>query len=259
MITQYIEPISQLIDLQHKISHLHPLLVKTFPIGIAQADQLLLYDPDPSGELYHFSKEAALPMPIPEGVRAAFPLESLNNRIACVVTGEVFDTLDGFVTIFHVFIHCQQFETCEAKLKEKLGIARKARAAQNFMWELDHPFPYQTPEFSSLYQSFLDQSNLKDLDEVIYLHKQLKVILHSEDYEFLLWEEWKEGLARWIENKIRQNLSLLENHNGQERPFSRVSFYEVGARFIERLELSEPGISFDIENLFQRMLLQDEY
>ncbi len=108
-------------------------------------------------------------MSIPEGVRAAFPLEGLDNRIACVVTGEVFDSLDGFVTIFHEFIHCQQFETCEAKLKEKLGIARRAQAVQDFMWELDHPFPYQSPEFSSLYQSFLDQSSLKDLDEVLSL------------------------------------------------------------------------------------------
>jgi hypothetical protein len=259
MSNQYLEPISQLIDLQHKISHLHPLLGKPFPIAIAQGDQLFIYEPDPSGERYHFSKEAALSTPIPEGVRAAFPLESLNNRIACVVTGDVFDTLDGFVTIFHEFIHCQQFETCETKLKGRLGIARKAQAAQEFMWELDHPFPYQSFEFSSLYQSFLDQTNLKDFDEVIYLRKQLKEILNREDYEYLLWEEWKEGLARWIENKIRQNLGLHENHNGQEKPFSRVSFYEGGARFIERLELFEPGISFEIENLFQFMLLEDEH
>jgi hypothetical protein len=91
------------------------------------------------GSVIALLMKATVPMPIPDGVRAAFLLESLNNCIACVVTSEVFDTLDGFVTIFHEFIHCQQFETCEAKLKGRLGIARKAQAAQDFMWELDHP------------------------------------------------------------------------------------------------------------------------
>jgi hypothetical protein len=39
--------------------------------------------------------------------------------MACVVTGEVFDSLEGIVTIFHEFVHCQQFETCERELKQR--------------------------------------------------------------------------------------------------------------------------------------------
>lgn len=34
------------------------------------------------------------------------PLAFWDNRIACVVTGEVFGEPDGYVFIYHEFIHC---------------------------------------------------------------------------------------------------------------------------------------------------------
>lgn len=30
--------------------------------------------------------------------------------MACVVTADVFSTMDGYVEIFHEFVHCYQFE-----------------------------------------------------------------------------------------------------------------------------------------------------
>ena len=50
------------------------------------------------------------------------PLAFWNNRIACVVTGEVFGEPDGYVFIYHEFIHCAQWDCCEQRLKE--GLAR---------------------------------------------------------------------------------------------------------------------------------------
>ncbi len=83
-------------------------------------------------------------MLIPQGVRAAFPLECYGNRMACVVTGDVFDALDGYVTIFHEFIHCQQAESAEQSLKQSLGVAGQAQNAGDFMG-LTHPFPCAAP------------------------------------------------------------------------------------------------------------------
>jgi hypothetical protein len=256
MSTQYIDPLNQLIDLQNKISHIHTFLEKAFPIAIADADHFLIYEYDRSCRGYTFIKQAGVPMPIPAGVRAAFPLESLDNRIACVVSGDVFESLEGFVTIFHEFIHCQQFEICESELKRGLGIAQKAQAARNFMWELDHPFPYQLPEFNRLYSSYLTKALRNNRREILHLRRQLKESLTLEDYEYMLWEEWKEGFARFIENRIKQSLNLPENHNGQDPPYTRLSFYEGGARFIETICLFDPGLSVNIENLFKQMFLE---
>ena len=48
-------------------------------------------------------------MPVPEGVRAAFPLECLDDRCACVVTPDAFESAEGLATIFHEFVHCRQY------------------------------------------------------------------------------------------------------------------------------------------------------
>jgi hypothetical protein len=51
----------------------------------------------------------------------------------------------------------------------------------------------------------------------------------------MIWQEWKEGFARFIENQINGRLNLPENHGGKEKPFNRVVFYEGGAHYIKLL------------------------
>jgi hypothetical protein len=70
----------------------------------------------------------------------------------------------------------------------------------------------------------------------------------------MVWQEWKEGFARFVENTIRRRLGMEENHYGVEEPFHRVTFYEGGSKFIGFLGKQEPGLLVDIENLFSKML-----
>ncbi len=70
----------------------------------------------------------------------------------------------------------------------------------------------------------------------------------------MVWQEWKEGVARFIENLISRRLGFRENHYGAEKPFSRVSFYEGGARFIGFLSRDNKNLLVDIEGLFNRMM-----
>lgn len=250
----YSNQLQKIFAVQSKIADIHPLLERVFPIALVEDGQFLIFDADPSGERFAFVKQVATPMPIPQGVRAAFPLESYGNKVVCVVTGEVFDSLDGYVTIFHEFIHCQQFETCELELKQALGIARKAQAEGDQMWEINYPFPYDAAHFVELYTVFLGAVEEDQADEVLERRRQLKRGLDADDFEYMVWQEWKEGFARLVENHIRRRLGLEENHGGREEPFERVLFYEGGARFIEFLEAREPHLTMDIEKLFDRML-----
>ena len=151
-------------------------------------------------------------MPIPVGVRAAFNLECYENKSACVVTGEVFDTLDGYVTVFHEFVHCQQGSTCEPKLKQGLEVARRATATGNHMWEIEHPFPYVDTRFIETYRCLLQAVDADEDADVIRSHRQLEKFLEPLDYEYLVWQEWKEGFARLIENRLQQFFDLPENH-----------------------------------------------
>ncbi|BCX03836.1 MAG: hypothetical protein KatS3mg053_1774 [Candidatus Roseilinea sp.] len=250
MTSNHSNQLQKIFIVQESIQDIHPFLESLFPIAIVEDDHFLIYDTEPNDRRYTFIRKAATPMPIPQGVRAAFQLASYDNRMACVVTGDVFDEPDGYVTIFHEFIHCQQAEICEQKLKQQLSVARQAQAVNDYMWEINHPFPYAVPEFVRPYQSFLHAHTLSEIESI---REQLRGVLKQDDYEYMVWQEWKEGFARFIENRIRRRLGLPENHGGGEQPFSRVVFYEGGARYIEKLSMQEPELTVQIEKLFDRM------
>jgi len=245
-----------LLFLQKEIAGLHPFLERAFPIAIVDGDQFYVFDvgsADGPGHRYAFVLQAPTPMPIPRGVRAAFPLACYGDRPACVVTGDVFDSMEGYVMVFHEFVHCQQWETCEARLKQSLGIARQAQAENDVMWEINYAFPYGDPRFVETYLAFLDAAGEGRLDDVQASRRRLHQTLDPGDWEYMVWQEWKEGLARYIENQIRNRLELRENHGGQDPPFDRVTFYEGGSRLIGTLGQHEPELLQDIEALFHRL------
>jgi hypothetical protein len=249
----YEPALQKILELQHEIQGVHPLFLNIYPVAIAEGETLLVFDLDEAGQAYHLVREAPTPMPIPVGVRAAFNLECYENKIACVVTGEAFDTLDGYVTIFHEFVHCHQAATCEMRLKQNLEVARQAIAVGNFMWELEHPFPYSEPEFIATYLALLQAAEGNDGEAVLSTHRRLGQFLQPFDYEYLIWQEWKEGFARLIENRLQRFFDLPENHYGRQQPFHRISLYEGGARVIVVLSQEAPQCITDLEKLFWRM------
>lgn len=251
---KYKSSLQKIFEIQNKIEDMHPFLKETFPIAIIEDNKFFVFDTDSSGKKYVLVKKAPTKMPLPKAVRAAFPLECYEGRAACIVSGEIFESLEGYVTIFHEFMHCYQWENCEQKLKGKLGVARKAMEKKDFMWELNHPFPYQDSKFTETYSLFLRALKEHKTEDILKYRSQLEQILSKHDFEYMVWQEWKEGFARFIENRIRRRLELKENHYGTEKPFSRVSFYEGGAGFIEFLSNREPELLVDIEKLFNKML-----
>jgi hypothetical protein len=93
----------------------------------------------------------------------------------------------------------------------------------------------------------------QSLAEILPVRRRLPEMLSANDYAYMVWQEWKEGFARFIENRIKARLGLPENQGGKEQPFSRVTFYAGGANFIAALDKAEPALITDIERLFERM------
>jgi hypothetical protein len=246
----YAPSLQKVIDLQNKILDIHPLFANPYPIAIVEGDTFLVFDVDTARNVYHLVREAPTPMPIPVGVRAAFDLECYDNKIACVVTGEVFEALDGYVTIFHEFVHCYQASTCEIKLKQSLEVARQAMAAGNYMWEIEHPFSYDSPDFIETYTALLQAVDANQGEEALRAHQKLRKLLTSLDFEYLVWQEWKEGFARLIENRLQWQFNLLENHYGRQKPYHRITLYEGGAGIIAALSQDKPALTNDLEGLF---------
>jgi len=254
MVEKYMQSLQKLFEIQKQIDRIHPFLKKLYPVAIVEGDLFYVFDLDSSKKRYVLAKLAKPAMILPEGVRAAFPLDFYDNKMACVVSGDVFDDLSGYAMIFHEFIHCAQTDCCENKLKLGLSVAQQAQASNDYMWELNHPFPYEDSDFSEIYSIFLAAATEGDADKVLRCRAFLKETLNTPDYEYMVWEEWKEGFARLIENRIRKKLELEENYGGIKRPYNRVAFYEGGARYISVLFGEDKSLEKDIEELFFRML-----
>jgi len=254
----YAESLREVFSLRDQIKDIHPILENLYPVAVAEGEDLLVFKPDETRKIYSLAVRTPAPMPIPQGIRAAFPLETLGNKPACVVTGEVFDSLEGTVLIFHEFVHCHQFLTCEPKLKEGLLIYRRAMEKKDFMWELQHPFPYTDPAFEKTYRRLLQALDSGDEPAVLECRRGLRRVLPEEDYDYMVWQEWKEGLARFLENRIRVRLGLAENNNGLEGSFSRVSFYAAGDSMIRFLADRDANLPTDIEKMFEEIFSMAE-
>ena len=248
------EHLQGIFEFRSQVKDIHPFLDAVFPVAIVEGNQLSVYDTVQEGDEYHLAKRALAPSHLPPQVRAAFPLVCYGERMACVVTADVFESTDGYLTIFHEFVHCQQAASCERKLKAQLGVARRAEAERNVSWELDHPFPYENPAFIAGYGSFILVAEAGDLDAVLRARKQLAEVLLRHDYEYMVWQEWKEGFARFLENEMRERKGLERIGPADSPPYTRVAFYGGGAAFIKVLADNDADLLADVEALFDRMI-----
>lgn len=245
------EGFSEFLALHRKVSSLHECFRRPYPIAMAENQSLYVFEYQPTRQSYQMVAESPrpLPKPIPNRVRAAVRLDFYGNQPAAIVTKDVFSTKDEMVSIFHEFVHCYQMHTCEPDLRNKVDLARKKDAEGDYMWELDYPFPYNYREFIR-YARMILETHDSLLDDIREVRSRLRESLGNEAYEYLVWQEWKEGFARYIENKVRRFLTLNENHGGNCEPYSRVTLYETGSILIAKTVNRNQELANDLQQLF---------
>jgi hypothetical protein len=69
----------------------------------------------------------------------------------------------------------------------------------------------------------------------------------------MTWQQWKEGFARFLENRMRNRLGLAENVGGATTPYDRLSFYYGGDRLIRFFTSQDKTVSENIELLYSRI------
>jgi hypothetical protein len=249
----YHKQLVRVFEYRDSLEGVHPFVKGLYPIAIAEDGHFYVFDLDSSKTQYRIMAYEEIEMKVPKGVRAAFPLQFYDNKCACVVTGDVFDTPEGYVMIFHEFIHCNQWNTVEPGLRSELPLAVKSQESGNFMWEIEHPFPYHDKWFVRTYSEFMEAARKNDHEKVALLREELSSILNDDDYQYMVWQEWKEGFALLIENKMREHLNLPKNKVGTTTPYSRTVFYAGGSAYIEYLAQENPDLLADLEALFFKM------
>lgn len=250
---KYLVKLEKLVDLHSKIKDIDNSLSKLYPIAIVENNNFVIFDYDEKLEKYFFVKQCPTPMAMPEGVKAAFDLQEYENKMAAVLSHDTFDTVEGYVFAFHEFVHCYQLNY-EVKLKANLGVYQDAMEKKNYMWEITYPFPYEDKVFMKKTKELGMYFNDIDNNRVNQYYMYMKNHLNVFDFEYMIWQQWKEGYARYIENKIRTNLRLEKNYQEITQPFNRVSFYEIGSRYIDLILRTEIQLKDSLEELFYKML-----
>ncbi|MBN2852090.1 MAG: hypothetical protein JXQ23_05070 [Clostridia bacterium] len=118
---------------------------------------------------------------------------------------------------------------------------------------MNHPFPYDNLKFRKAFLELEQLSALNDYKKICAVYSLLKNTLNQVDYEYMIWQEWKEGFARFIENEIRKSLGLDTNVQELREPFSRVSFYNSGIKHIESI-LNHADDNLTLHDLFVHLI-----
>jgi hypothetical protein len=243
-IEKQLKLINKIFAIFEKINRLDKSLEHLYPIAIVEDNDFFVYDLNLSGKQYEYKMNFPLQMSLPNEILAAFPLEGYEGKMAAVVTNKAFDDMEGIVSIFHEFVHCFQYYHYERKIKETLIIAQEAEKKQDYMWELNFPFPYNNEEFIG---KTIKLNNGYDIKRY---HAEMKNILNGKEFEYMIWQEWKEGYARYIENMIREKIGIKRNSNILKPPFDRVCFYEIGSKNIEILINRKKELKNNLEKIF---------
>lgn len=250
--SKYAGKFAELLQLQQQIAGIHPMLEEHYPIVVVEEGRLHIFEYEEGS--YRLSLAVPDPYHMPVGVRAAFPLEALQYRAAVFVSGEVFDRIEEQVIVFHEFVHCYQFHTCELQLRQQFELGRTGPAS----WELDYPFPYESEAYIACTRELFEALDQRDGKRIGAVRQKLRASLTAEQIEYMVWQEWKEGLARYIENRIKKQLSIAPVLGGRVEPYRRTTFYETGALLIDYIVSVSPRAHAHIDELFDA-LRDDRY
>ena len=254
LILGFKEKLSDFVELKRRAEGISLSVEKYYPIAVALGSTFYVFDFNESFGRYEFvKKHTEEGMEFSDEIRAAFPLDFYGGKAACVVGKSAFDTAEEMVSLLHEFVHCYQYETCENEIKSTLLVYGKSLERRDMMWEINYPFPYNDGNFVREAEKLESAYNAGDQRAIAAFYTNLNAYLSREDYEYMIWQEFKEGYARYIENRIRGHLNFKLNEGDISKSFDRVMFYETGCRHIFYILEKAKRADMDLAELYKRM------
>ncbi|HEU4521382.1 MAG TPA: hypothetical protein VFT12_05220 [Thermoanaerobaculia bacterium] len=171
------------------------------------------------------------------------------------------------VTVLHEHFHQHQYS--QPWYYEKTAALGLARGDTTGMWMLNYEFPYTDPAVQQRYEAFTQALSralrlrqqagfAAALREVKSRWRELRDQLAPDDYAYLRFQAWQEGVARYVELRIAEAaaavpclkdspaaatmdgivVSLDKPDLGRSK---RVAFYAAGAAIAMLLDETSPG------------------
>jgi hypothetical protein len=254
---------------------------------ITQDNEFLVRHPNPTSDFVSIGYDPALKSKVwvrkrvfQKDLLATFPAVA---GVSTIVVGQAENTTaksstPWVVTLLHEHFH--QLQDSRPGMNEAVEGLNLTRGDKSGMWMLNYAFPYDSADIVrqvSLLSRLLAEtieSGKADFDSKLaaYLQarRQLEKMLNPDDYKYLSFQLWKEGIARYTEYQVARLAaasykpsgefkslkdytplqetadSLLKNIVGELRtlPFAsykRVAFYYLGAGEGLLLDRANPG------------------
>jgi hypothetical protein len=254
---------------------------------VAPEHEFLMRHPNPSTDFISIGYDSTLKSKVwvrkrvfQKDFLATFPAV---GGVSTIVVGQAENTsakssTPWVVTLLHEHFH--QLQDSRPGMNEDVEALNLTRGDKTGMWMLNYPFPYESADLVkhvSLLSKLLAEaieSGKPDfaakLASYLQAPQQLERMLGPDDYKYLSFQLWKEGIARYTEYHVAKlaaasykpsnefkNLkdytpfqetadSLLKNIVGELRAlplanYKRVAFYYLGAGEGLLLDRAKPG------------------
>jgi hypothetical protein len=243
-----------IIKMHNRVKNIHVSLEKLYPITVIDDGWFYVFDKNENGDKYEFMRKVKTSVVVASDILTAFHLNFYDMKPSVVISKNMLGNPGNYILVLHEFVHCFQLENGAVEIRNGLSI-QKQIIANNYNWEVDFPFPFKNQFFVDKTVELAGCFAKGNYDYAEVYRNCMRAYLHKAEYEFMIWQEWKEGFARYVENLIRKELKLQLNGNILIPPFGKVHFYEIGSKFIETLVEKEKGFNDNIVKLFHRMFV----
>ena len=165
------------------------------------------YDPKLKSEIFYRDRKFAT------NLLATFPAV---GGVSTIVIGQAENTdsktsTPWVITLMHEHFH--QLQDSQPNFYKDVDALNLSRGDQTGMWMLNYPFPYETPDmsrqFSVLVRLLVEAMQTKShanftskLSEYLAARNALKQSLSADDYKYFSFQLWKEGIARYTEDRV---------------------------------------------------------
>jgi len=182
--------------------------------------EFLINHPRPSEDFVSLGRDAKLNCNVyyrdrkfQTNLLATFPAV---GGVSTIVIGQAENTASKtstpwVITLLHEHFH--QLQDSQPNFFKDVEALNLSRGDQTGMWMLNYPFPYATPEVSQqvsiLSRLIVEAIEAKTqavfatkLASYLEVRDALKKMLSADDYKYFSFQLWKEGMARYTEDRV---------------------------------------------------------
>jgi hypothetical protein len=209
---------------------------------------LVNYDPLLKSKVYYRQRTQ------PQNLLATFPLV---GGIPTIVIGQAENTAKEtstpwVVTMLHEHFH--QLQYSRPGYYDEVNALGLTRGDQSGMWMLNYPFPYDWHEMQELFShlgyslaNVLQAKSRSDfsagLSTYLKQRREVENILSPDDYRYLSFQMWQEGISRYTEYRIAKLAAE------SERPSKAFRMLKDYRRFGEVAEDIRVGILSELTSV----------